>query len=198
MILFDILFDGNLPIDTLIDGDDFVDSFNYYPHSLNRDEFINTINVLIENGYLKCRIEDSIRSKRIIITLGMTELGGNLWEKERLPIWDNFIFDLIDHKEDEGIQITLYSPSIDTIRSYIEVSTECNLYELRHIIKIVENKMNGDYFCLIPWKHFTQIYEVVIFMNQRGIKNHQTDVDWQYFAKHKYWWKDVNDLLENL
>ena len=121
LIIFDVLFDGNVPINSLKSGEDFSLGFNCDSHRLNSIELKQFIEKSVSNGNLQYSLGliPHNSTGNIITYVGLTEKGGSLWEKERKPIWENYIFD--SSSDENGYwELSIFSPTLEIAKQIFE------------------------------------------------------------------------------
>ena len=194
LIIFDVLFDTFAPINFLKCGDDFELMFNHPSHSLDVNRLKDTIERFVKNNLMRFKLNVFPKDDQIVTFIGLTEKGGDLWEKERLPIWDKFISDSsYDYK---GFwELSVSSPSLETAKKFIKIAQECKLYELMNPNDIEVDELRGsDLRDLIPWKTFDKIYEIKSRLSDNDSTENGPETDWKLYRLKSLWWRDADEL----
>ncbi len=194
LIIFDVLFDSEIPINALKAGEDFSLRFNYPSHDLNVDELIDTIDKLVSIGLIRLNLSVTPKNKQIITFVGLTEKGGNLWEQERSPIWGKYVIDSCS--DERGYwELSVYSTTLEIAKEFIEVSHECHLHELMDKNKIEIQQIEGkDADYLSPWKVFNKLYRIKAQLSEKDGTEHSIETNWGLYKKKMKWWGDVKEL----
>jgi hypothetical protein len=79
LIIFDLMFDIDVPINFLKSGEDFSLMFNYQSHSLNTNEVKDTIEKFVKDDLMRLKLGVMPKDNQIVTIVGLTEKGGNLW-----------------------------------------------------------------------------------------------------------------------
>ena len=181
LIIFDVMFDIDVPINFLKSGEDFSLMFNYQSHSLNTNDLKDAIEKLVKDDLMRLKLGVIPKDNKIVTLVGLTENGGSLWEMERLPIWERFVSDSsYDYK---GYwELSISSPTIDAAKGFLRVAQECNLYELidPNDVKIFELQ-GKDAEDLIPWKAFNKVYEVKSRLSDQNDAEICSKTDWELY-----------------
>lgn len=194
LILLDVLFDKNVPINRLIKGENFLLSFNCSSHNLDLQELMKVIEKFVNNGLMKLTINAFPGKNQFETYIGLTEKGGLLWEQERLPIWVKYVCESTLYNNG-FCELSVYSPSLKTAKDFIEISQECNLYEFLSSndfkISEVQKKEAAN---IIPWKNFDQLFKITSQLSTRMDSEKGLDTDWDLYKVKMKFWRNVEEL----
>ena len=194
LIIFDVLFDTFVPINFLKCGEEFSLIFNYPSHSLDVNKLKDTIDRFVRNGLMRFKLNVMPKDDKIVTFIGLTENGGDLWEKERLPIWDKFVSD--SSYNFKGFwELSVSSPSLETAKAFINIAQECNLYELKDPNDIEVDEIKGIYLKeFMPWKSFNKVYKLKALLLDNDESENSPETDWELYSKKSIWWRDADEL----
>jgi hypothetical protein len=194
LILFDVLFNYNVPINALKNGVEFSLNFNCQSHNLDVNELRDTIERFVSKGQMKFKLCVMPKDKQIVTFVCLTENGGNIWEKEHLPIWESYVRDSSSHCNGFW-ELSIFSPTMETAMGFLEIAQECNLYELMDNNDIIINEIRGkDTDLLIPWKYFDRLYELKSRLAEKKKLGNSKETDWDHYNSNIMWWRDVDEL----
>ncbi len=194
LIIFDLLFDTNDTVNSLIGGKDFELHHNYQSHNLNVIQLKDTFDKFVNDGLMRLKLVVPGKIEKILTYVGLTEKGGVLWEKERCPLWEKFVADISSEEKDYW-ELSIYSPTLEAAKEFIEISHECHLYDLEDKNKIEIQQIEGkDIDYLIPWKVFNKLYRIKAQLSERHGTEKSIETDWELYEKKMKWWRDVNEL----
>jgi hypothetical protein len=198
LILFDVLFDSNVPINALVGGEEFSLRFNYPSHDLDVNQLKDTIEKFVRDGSMKYGLAVIPRDERIVTYVGLTKRGGALWENERLPIWERYVSD--SSSDFNGFwELSIFSPNLEAAKEFLEAAKSCNLYELHDPTEILINNIEGKENDLIPWKNFKRMFELKSRLSERIEFESSCTTEWNLYHSQINWWRNVKelDLLKN-
>ncbi len=194
LIIFDVLFDCNAPVNALKKGEEFSWHFNYPSHDLDEGELKDTIERFVSNGLMRLKLTVFPKNNQIVSFVGLTEKGGKLWEKERLPIWEKYVFD--SSSDCKGFwELSIFSLTLEAARDFLVIAQECKLYELMDPNDLKISELKGkDAEDLIPWKIFDKLYEIKSRLSERIGTENSPETDWEHYQLKSMWWRDVEEL----
>ncbi len=194
LILFDVLFDSVVPINALKSGEEFLSEFNCPGHDLDAAELKAAIEKFVGIGVMRLNSIPVPKTGQRVASVGLTEKGGLLWERERAPIWEKYVSDC--SSDETGFwELSVYSPSLEIAREFVEASHECHLYELKNPgdLKIlgIDDKKRGN---LIPWKTFDKLYKISSRLSDAMHTENSPPTDWETYREKMKWWRNVEEL----
>ena len=194
LVIFDVLFDTFVPLNFLRCGEDFSLIFNYPSHSLDVNKLKDTIQRFVRNGLMKFKLNVIPKDEQIVTFIGLTKNGGELWEKERLPIWDKFVSDS-SYNYKGYWELSISSPSLETATVFITIAQECKLYELINPNDIEVDEIKGsDLEDFLPWKAFDKVYELKARLLDNDETENSSETDWELYRQKSIWWRDADEL----
>ncbi len=195
LIIFDLLFDSYQSVNSLKKGDNVTIGLNYpISHQIETTELISVVETFVDMGLMKFKLGFIPEQNQIYPRVGLTEKGGNLWEKERLPDWEKYVAD--SSSDENGFwELSISSPSLKTAKHFMLVVQECKLYELSDPRKfeILENQVK-ETEPLIPWKTFGTVYEIKSRLSERMGSGNRPLTDWKLYQKKARCWRTVKEL----
>jgi len=194
LIIFDVLFDSYCTVNSLKKGGGFSSRFNCASHAIDINELKDTLERLVTDGFMRFKLDVSGRNKQIVTYVGLTEKGGNLWEKERLPIWGKYVIDSSYHYKGFW-ELSIVSPTLEVAKDFIEIAQECKMYELMDPNDLTIAEIQGDETeSLIPWKQFDKWYEITSHLSDKTESVNFHQVNWALYESKLMWWRDVKEL----
>lgn len=163
-----------------------------YSHKVSDDHLDEKMERLILSGLVDKIVDDTIdvdqniRNQEYIYSI--TKKGGRLWETEREPIWDRYCSDSSYQDDlDKNIQyFDLDCLKKDIGYQFSKCALDCGLYQYDPN----ELKLADSNSCLIPWREFTKTYTWRALLIESEIFN----VDWDYYERHRTWWRNLKEL----
>lgn len=156
LVLLDVMFEGFRISFPLLKSDHFSEQWNVnYSHDFSDEELLCNLHWLCEHGVIEMNMEENQSLFEI------TRAGGDLWSKERRPLWDRYC----TARWKEGytgrvfMSVIATSPGIrdDYLRLHQMESVGCRRASI------------SDYG-VIPWRRFPQLYVAVTrFDEQRRL-----------------------------
>lgn len=160
-------------------GDTFGEAFNLgYSPQLEDDQRLALINSMRERGIL----EETRTGKRWDPCISLTPASGELWERERRPVWEAF---LRDSWRVQGGTMTIRASRKEIAEEYVAAGNDAGLFETRGTPEIrSENDME-----IVPWRR-ARVVELTLqlFKSPRAL-------DWAIYESRRIWWKSVPSLL---
>jgi hypothetical protein len=190
LILFDAMFDCN-PHLPLLRQDIFSDVFNKpYCHNFDDKELEEVIVKFCKTEYFHRYLIHA--GKREIECVGLTEKGGELWEKERHPQWEFFCVEQWDMGySNHRNELSIYSLSAEVTQDFLAIARECKLYHLREPMTTSITTLND--YDLVPWKKFNQVYcRTVVWQDEEP--EAWIPINWEHYQKKRYWWRMIEEL----
>jgi len=201
LILFDVMFDCSCPVKTLRKSK-FIDFFNTDSHKLSDKKLKETLKKLNENKLIRLiENQDGLEKissrnfKKVKTTfVELTAKGGKLWEKEREPIWEKYCegWTYAPYKEENKLLLEAVSPSLETLKEYLKVATEINLFGIGKDYKIEFATEKRKFIVGLNWKRFPELHFATLTGNYE--ERIPTKKEWNYFYKHLNWWGNVHEL----
>ncbi|MCP4353788.1 MAG: hypothetical protein GY795_50725 [Desulfobacterales bacterium] len=196
VIIFDVLFDRSVPLRNLEGGKEFEYFFNYPSHRLEIVQLTDTLNKFINEGFMKTNIIAYEKLKKLCVYIELTEKGGKIWEKERTPNWENYIIDYqirneIKNKE----ELYIYSLSLIVAEKFLNTAHKSKLYKMKNPENKSISKIDGTKLGYIPWKKFSELYEIKTELSERVYINGHPGIDWDIYWHEIEWWRDVSELV---
>ncbi|MBS1811642.1 MAG: hypothetical protein JST84_26005 [Acidobacteria bacterium] len=172
LIILDVLLLGGCRL-KLLQNDIFAEAFNLpYAHGLNDLELMSVLDHLCQNKWLRLDEDDSYYY--------MTSSGEAIWESERQPQWQYFVFDSFDPLDDENARFSILSPDLQTAENYLfHLQKEGQATQINH--------QTSSNYSLFDWLKFSTIYEIT------GLIKGYISIKPPNEPEHK-WWRDVTDL----
>lgn len=190
LIIFDAVFDSSCSIDQL-KRKGFDERFNFpYKHSLNDKDLIDCLDNLKSQNLV--RIKAEINSKKSFVEL--TAKGGKLWEIEREPIWEKYCegWTYSPYREENKLLLEAVSPSLETLKDYLKVATEINLFGIGKDYKIEFASEKRKFIVGLNWKRFPELHFATLTGNYE--EKIPTKNEWDYFYENLNWWGNVHEL----
>lgn len=190
LIIFDSIFDSSCSIDQLR-RKGFDERFNFsFKHSLKDKD----LSICLKNLELQSliRIREENDSKKSFVEL--TAKGGKLWEKEREPIWEKYCkgWSYSPFKEENKLLLEAVSPSLDTLKNYLKVAIEINLFGIGKDYEIEFASEKRKFIVGLNWKRFPELHFATLTGNYE--ERIPTEKEWNYFYENLNWWGNVHEL----
>lgn len=117
-------------------------------------------------------------------TVRLTEVGGSLWESERLPDWMRYVTDIYSEN-----RISLYGYSADTCERYFQVACDAGLinYNGGRIRLAVADRQ------LIYWRSPQPVHLLCAAVTE-GPDGTVNFADWSFFETHRSWWRFPDEI----
>lgn len=193
LFLLDALFDGGAPI-CLLRRECFGTHWLSHPHDLDDSQLYAKLHAMCVQGLLKT----------VATSLGdgivMTELGGELWSRERCPVWDRYLIDgyreIVSGKPSVSIVATTMAIADDMLR----LGGPCGDWTL-DTARVRRFKIRNHQ--LIPWRSFTDLYVLIAvnyvesssfdFPDPAAYRQRLGECD-----QRRTWWRSVRELQKFL
>ncbi len=190
LILFDAMFGSN-PHVPLLRQVIFCDVFNTkYCHKFDDKELEQVILKFCMTKYFHRYLIQA--GEREIECVGLTEKGGELWEKERQSKWEFFCIDAWDTcNPGYRNELSIYSPTIEVVQDFLATARECKLYHLREPVTTSMTELND--YDLVPWKKFNQVYCLTVAWQDEEPEA-WIPVNWERYQEKRYWWRTIEEL----
>ena len=156
-----------------------------YSHEIPDNYLEKTMKKLISEGYLSSYFDEEPR-------YFLTEIGGNLWESERNPIWEKYCRSYYGSNGDErGNLLGIVCTRKDIGLEYAKVSLECKLYSF-DLNELKSRSAEPDEL-LVYWKKFENawIWEV-------DLRDEPDSYDCNIYEKKRIWWGNLDELQKFL
>jgi hypothetical protein len=189
LLLFDFMFDSWVPFRALRRKLYSLSLNVAYSHSLDDHQLAATLKELQSNSFVRMRESEDVREGAIIPFYTLTEIGGQLWEAERQPIWDAYC---TEWGEEDGV-VSVWALVLATAEAFLETAEQCLLYDcdLNQRTAIVHQPAEyNPGVSLIPWKVFPQAYEL-----RAPLRTEKHWPDWLLYEQQRTWWHNVTDLV---
>jgi len=190
LIIFDAIFDSSCPIDQL-KRKGFDERFNFpYNHSLKDKDLTVCLENLKSQNLIRIKEENS--SKKLFVEL--TAKGGNLWEKEREPIWEKYCegWTYFPYKAENKLLMEVVSPNLETLQKYLKVSKYLNRNGFNEDSKINIDISERKTIVGLSWKRFQVIH--IARIEGKYKESNEENTDWGYFYENLDWWGNVYEL----
>lgn len=171
-----------------------------YSHEVSDDNLENKLEKLILSGFVNKKLDNCLdansdaknRDKAQKYIYLITEAGGRLWELERQPIWDKYCADS-SYQDDCNKKIGYFELDAVTVNigyQFSKCALNCGMYHYdKEDLKLVDSD-----HCLLYWKKFAKKYTWRALLLEPEISS----VDWDYYEKHRTWWRDLNELQKHI
>lgn len=184
LLLLDFLFDKWSSIQSL-QRDVFPFHHNCsYSHSLDDDELQECIKRLMREGILQARVAGGSRSCDVWT---LTELGGHLWEKERLPDWTRFLGDSLWQDDERNWTLEVRAPSLTLAQDFVRTATRCNLWGDQ--LRTPWRQDLIDDHAWIAWRTFPRVHVLTV-----QVQPHCGSADWRLYNEERTWWRTMAEL----
>lgn len=160
----------------------FVQQWNCPSHGLNDETLVRTLHRFETEGIITSEACYD-RQGRPDRTVRLTEVGGSLWESERLPDWMRYATDI-----HPGNRISIYGYAADTCERFFQVACDANyvIYAGGRIRRAVAERK------LIYWRPAHPVYLLCAAVAKEPWSLGRTD--WSYFESNRSWWRFANEI----
>ena len=188
LLILDVLFDATDMFESLT-RENYASWHNLpYSHHLETSILRDLISRLVDHGIL--RTHPSGFEDRIFY--GLTKLGGELWEAERVPNWERYSTDYSTEDETGHWKLSVESPSTATAQAFMDCANHCRLYAFKQdeirTITLTEEKPS-----IIYWKAFSTVYSMSVATSALPETN---QVDWHEYERRRSWWRNLTELAK--
>jgi len=188
LLILDVLFDANDTFESLV-KENFASWHNLpYSHDLDTGTLEELINKLIGNGILGST-NPGLGNREFY---GLTEIGGKLWEVERVPDWDKYCTDSSTIDENGTWMLSVESPSITTARAFLAGANDCFLYRF-HSDEIRMTTLMDTKIAIVDWRTFQTVCSISVTTDPVW-ETHQ--VDWNEYENNRSWWRSLSELAK--
>ena len=188
LLILDVLFDANDTFESLV-KENFASWHNLpYSHDLDTGTLEEFINKLIRNGILSSTNPGPGNRE----FYGLTEIGGKLWEVERVPDWDKYCTDSSTIDENGTWMLSVESPSITTARAFLAGANDCFLYRF-HSDEIRMTTLMDTKLAIVHWRTFQTVCSISVRTDPVW-ETHQ--VDWNEYENNRSWWRSLSELAK--
>lgn len=194
LLLFDFLFDKTLAFHHLR-KDNYSFHMNCrYSHGLSDDELQSVLASLVVRGLLHRTTGPIFRLETQSYIDGdlysMSEAGGELWERERLPDWNRFL--CADHWElgshcRSMVRVVCADERIARMYLGAMYASGQTSPVGRLRVRTVWNVR------LLTWKTFSKVQSIRCKTNQ-NVHGSPSVTDWDLYNEIRCWWQDVREL----
>lgn len=179
LVIFDALFDGDCSFSMLTKDNVREQGQLPYNHSLNDADLRESLNQLVENGLLRTFVYAYADDMEDSQYFGLTKKGGQLWEQERQPNWERYIY-VQQYEEDDMLIWSVESASLAAAQGYMEVAKQAGLGAPEDLTLV--RKPNHQF---LPWKNFPLIFELY------GEATEELDANLPL-----KWWRNIPELIQ--
>lgn len=178
LILFDAIFDGDCSFEMLTK--DNIREYGHLPyaHDLDDDALQALLTELVDKGLLRTFVYAYADDTDDTDYYGLTQKGGDLWEAERNPDWERYIYTRQYFEDDLRIW-AVESVSLNAAQNYLQVAREGGFGAPDEVTLV--RKPNHLF---LPWKTFPLVFELYGEASE--------DLS---FAMPLKWWRTIPDLL---
>lgn len=188
LLIVDVLFDSSDTFESLL-KENYAGWHNLpYSHSLEDDSLRDMLNELIHNGILTSSTAE--HGNKTFYAL--TEAGGKLWEAERAPDWERYCTDSSKVGENNRWMLSVESPSMMTVKSFVECAKSCRLYEFKQE-EIRTITLRDEKLSTIYWRTFLTICSIFVPTHPLPEIN---KVDWKEYEHKRTWWRSLTELAK--
>lgn len=194
LLLFDFLFDKTLAFHHLRKNDYSFHMNCLYSHGLSDGELKFLLESLVVRGLLHRKTGRIFRFETRDYVKGdlytMTEAGGELWERERLPDWNRFL--CTAHWE-LGINCR---GMMRVVCADATIAKMCMgaMYASGLISPIGRLRLRTIWNArLLPWKTFSRVQSIRCKTNS-NIRDLPSATDFDLYNKMRCWWRDIREL----
>ena len=188
LLILDVLFDATDTFESLA-RENYASWHNLpYSHTLETSVLGDLINRLVEHGIIKSHpsgVEDRI-------FYGLTKLGGELWEVERVPNWERYCADYSTEDETGYWMLSVESPSSATAQAFMDCATHCGLYGFKQD-EIRTTTLVEEQPTIIYWKDFSTVYSMSV---PTSALPGTSQVDWHEYERTRSWWRNLTELAK--
>jgi hypothetical protein len=194
LLLFDFLFDKTLAFEHLRQE---VYSFHMncrYTHGLSDEALQSTLESLVTRGHLHRKNGPifQIETRKCVdgFLYTVSESGGRLWEKERVPDWNSFICDSHWYLGMNGrgmVRILCLDEGIG--RSCLGAMFASGL--ITPIGRVRVRQLWN--IRLIPWKTFPKVQSLRC-QTKDNVHDAYTAIHWDVYNRMRVWWRNVHEL----
>ncbi len=194
LLLFDFLFDTS-PSFRHLRIDDYSFHMNCrYSHGLSDPNLERTMASLIERGFVSSRIGKIWRLDLQEFEDGdiytLTELGGSLWELERLPDCDKFL------TTDQWERGTNCRGMMRIVCRSEEIGRRClgSMFAAGLLSPMGRIRVRHlQSASLLPWKTFENVVSIRCKTNG-NVHDGYIPVHWNVYNANRCWWRDIAEL----
>ncbi|HEY7375412.1 MAG TPA: hypothetical protein VIF57_24855 [Polyangia bacterium] len=179
LILCDTIFKARTVLRLLmVEGDDFNEMFNlgYRPSVGGADRL-----ALIESMSRRGLIERSGDADRSGAAVSLTPDGGQLWERERRPVWEA----QVRSTSRSDTSLTIRARRKEVADAFVKGINEARMVETRGAPEVAFE----DDARLVSWRRSRTV--VMTFRDFRDLPG----VDWVTYESQRIWWQSVPQLL---
>jgi len=188
LLLLDVLFDSNDTFESLV-KENFASWHNLpYSHDLDAGTLEELINKLIGKGILRSTNPGPGNRE----FYGLTEIGGKLWEVERVPDWDKYCTDSSTMDENGTWILSVESPSITTARAFLACANDCFLYRFNSD-EIRMTTLMDTKIAKVDWRIFQTVCSISV-TTYPMLETHE--MDWNEYEKKRTWWRSLLELAK--
>lgn len=180
LILLDVLFSHHGTSYRLLRQRDFVAQWNCQSHALNDDQLAETLNRMVNVGWLETW-EHGNRG----CCYRMIPAGGRQWELERAPEWDRYAIDRYGETRSGEPLVTIAATTAERRDDFWRIGCEVGM--LAHSLGRVRRATIRNH-ALIPWKTFPAIYVLVARLDDWAVSS-----DWRALEERRTWWRCVRE-----
>lgn len=165
---------------------------------LERDGFDEMLNVPYRHdvpdddlpGFLRA-MEDRelvvLRTERFGLAVDLTPKGGELWEQERMPNWDAYLYDR-SPGGDRPV-LTVRAARREMAEAYLRVGHMARLFDV--VAGSIE-AVPDDGKPLVPWKP-----GAAVAMTAKLSRGDAGGMDWRLYESQRIWWRTMSELLRS-
>jgi len=119
---------------------------------------------------------------------GLTAAGGELWERERRPVWNLYC---VDSYCEKGVDVECLSSAV--AEAFVETGKVSGLLDpsVELVQSVRHEPAMHSKVSLIQWKTFSVGYELKF----RAPEVRDFDVDWALYESRRTWWRSVEELV---
>jgi hypothetical protein len=185
LLLFDVLFKYRVQLRSLR-REHFVETFNCRHHNLDDSELQLAIERMRDRGLVEIVCHNDVNY------VSLTQAGGELWSRERCPVWERYASEHYRETLSGKPFMTVVATSASTLDEFLRFAPNAGLNFENARIRRFEISRHQ----LIPWHPFTRLY-VAIAMNFESSQSIDSRNWQQHRVAHeerRTWWRNVVEL----
>jgi hypothetical protein len=194
LLILDALFEANNTYKSLRKKNYALYNNLPYSHNLDDRELRYSIKSLLQRGIIFSKTEAC--TDRKTESYGLTNKGGNLWERERKPMWDSYCIDSsypVDYENisDEWI-LEVGSPCLETAKAFLHTAWKMHLFCFN--VDDVNIKFYESYIPFTWEKNFSSWYILSVTTKEQ---DPPVSINWELYDISRRWWRSIPEMFQS-
>jgi hypothetical protein len=167
-------------------GEHFVERYNNRPHNLDDTALRVTIERMLDRRPVEIDCHNDV------IWVGLTQAGGNLWSRERCPVWERYASEHYNETKSGTPFMTVVATSASMLDTFLQFGPNGELNFENARVRRLEISSHQ----LIPWRRFTRLYVGIAMNFERDPSIDSCNWQQHHLAheERRRWWRNVAEL----